>query len=657
MHYSTLPEALNARRSPERSVTYIEGEQNERVVTLDTIYRRALGLLYHLQQRGAAPGNEVILLLNSNEQFIDAFWACLLGKLIPVPVAAGLSDEHRFKFFRILNKLNNPLLCTDKKNADRLSAFAEANELGAELSSIAGKTLLLDRIEELSRDGEMHKTQPDDLAFIQFSSGSTSEPKGVALTHRNLLTNIYAIIERIALSESDRTLSWMPLTHDMGLIGFHLTPLLASAQHYIMPTEVFIRRPQLWLQKASDKKANVLCSPNFGYKHFLKAFEPRKARFDLAHVRTLFNGAEPISVALCEDFLRTTAQFGLRRNAMYPVYGLAEASLAVTFPEAGAEYRTITVARDAMKVGDAVQPLPAADKNGISFVCVGSPVKDCVVRIADNDGIALPDSVIGRIQIAGGNVTSGYYNDSGATQAAFAGEWLDTGDIGFVADRELTVTGRAKEIIFVNGQNYFPHDLEALLGKTAGIELGKAAVCGIRNDQAGSDEILVFVLFRDELEQFLPVAKSVRKNITEHAGLSISKVIPVRRIPKTTSGKIQRYLLAESFANGEFGETFARLQSLERQDSRQAGDQTAVQTMLHEICINTIAGKKIGLHDNIFELGTSSLALAQIYEQIEKHWPGKLEITDFFDYPTIAELAAYLEDKLEVRLKPHPIVS
>lgn len=652
MPYSTLPEALIDRRSPERSITYIESEQNERVVAFDTIYRRALGLLHHLQQLGAAPGNEVILLLNSNEQFIDAFWACLLGGLIPVPVGAGLSDEHRFKFFRILKKLNNPLLCTDKKNADKLSAFADANALAAQLGLIADKTLLLDTIEELSRDGKTHKAQPDDLAFIQFSSGSTSEPKGIALTHRNLLTNIYAIIERIALSESDRTLSWMPLTHDMGLIGFHLTPLIACAQHYIIPTEVFIRRPQLWLQKASDKKANVLCSPNFGYKHFLKAFDPRKARFDLAHVRTLFNGAEPISVGLCEEFLRTTAQFGLRRNAMYPVYGLAEASLAVTFPECGADYQTVTVTRDAMKVGDAVQPVLATDENGISFVRVGSPVSDCRMRIADDDGNALRDHVIGRIQIAGGNVTRGYYNDRGATQAAFAGEWLDTGDLGFVQGRELTVTGRAKEIIFANGQNYFPHDLEAMLSGTAHIELGKAAVCAIRNESAGSDEILVFVLFRDEIEQFLPVAKSVRKSITEHAGLSISKVIPVRRIPKTTSGKMQRYLLAESYENGEFDETLATLRSMERPDSRQAGDQTAVQATLLEICANTITtGNKIGLHDNIFELGTSSLALAQIYEQIDKYWPGKLEITDFFDYPTIAELAAHLEGKLE----PSPI--
>ncbi len=647
MLYSTLPAALSDRRSAERSVTYIEGEQSERVVTLDTIHRRALGLLCHLQQFGAAPGNEVILVVGSNEQFIDAFWACLLGGLIPVPVAAGLSDEHRFKFFRILKKLDNPFLCTDKKNADKLSAFAEANNLSAQLGMIADKMLLLDRIEELSRDGEVHRAQPDDIAFVQFSSGSTSEPKGVALTHRNLLTNIYAIIERIELAETDRTLSWMPLTHDMGLIGFHLTPLIACAQHYIMPTEVFVRRPQLWLQKASDKKANVLCSPNFGYKHFLKGFEPGKVRFDLSHVRTLFNGAEPISVTLCEDFLRTTAQFGLHRNAMYPVYGLAEASLAVTFPESGVEYRTVTVTRDAMKMGDAVQTVAATDPNGTSFACVGSTVRNCRMRIADGEGNSLPDYVIGRIQIAGGNVTSGYYNDSSATQAAFVGEWLDTGDLGFIVNKELTVTGRVKEIIFANGQNYFPHDLEALLGGAANIELGKAAVCGIRNEEAGSDEILVFVLFRENFDQFLPVARSVRKTIAEHAGLSISKVIPVRRIPKTTSGKIQRYLLTESYANGEFDEALVKLQLLERSDSRQAGEQTAVQTTLHEICANHITGNKIGLHDNIFERGTSSLALAQIYEQIDKYWPGKLEITDFFDYPTIAELAAYLENKLE----------
>lgn len=644
---ATLTQALTERRPKERSITYIEGAQNERIIAIDTIYQRALGLLYHLQQLGAAPGDEVLLLLTSNEQFVDAFWACQFGGMIPVPVAPGLSDEHRFKLFRILGKLAKPFLCTDRKNSEKLTMFADANELRANFSPLRNRSLVIDRIEEFPQDGKIHAARPDDIALVQFSSGSTSAPKGVALTHRNLLTNIAAIIERIALCERDTTLSWMPLTHDMGLIGFHLTPLFACAHHCLLATEVFVRRPQLWLTKSSDKKANVLCSPNFGYKHFLKAFDPGKTGLDLSHVRIVFNGAEPISVSLCEEFLTALAPQGLKRSAMYPVYGLAEASLAVSFPAPGADYETVTVARNALKVGDPVRCLDAKDPAGLSFACVGSPVRNCQVRIGDGDGAVLGDDVIGHIQIAGDNVTRGYYNDEVANRAAFDGEWLDTGDLGFTIAGELIVTGRAKEILFVNGQNYFPHDLEALLESAADIELGKAVVWGAREPDAATDDVLVFVLFRDDLERFIPIARNVTKAIAERTGLVVAHVIPVRRIPKTTSGKIQRFVLGESYSNGEFDEAMAKLRSMRA--TRGGEGNTELRASLQEICAAYISGNKIGVHDNIFEIGTSSLTLAQIYEQIEKRWPGKLEITDFFDFPTIAELANYLDSKLAPR--------
>jgi acyl-CoA synthetase (AMP-forming)/AMP-acid ligase II len=250
MKFATLNDALIERRSSARSLHYIEGENNERALPFGELHSRALGLLHHFQACGATPGSEMILLLDSNAQFVDVFWACILGNLIAVPLAPGATDEHKLKFFRVLDKLKQPHLCTDGKIHARLAAFAAGTPMETALARMKSKTVFIDRIDDISRPGKPHAAVPDDIAFVQYSSGSTSEPKGVALTHRNLLTNIAAIAQGIKLTETDSGLSWMPLTHDMGLIGFHLTPFVMNVTHHLMSTAAFVRRPQLWLAHA-----------------------------------------------------------------------------------------------------------------------------------------------------------------------------------------------------------------------------------------------------------------------------------------------------------------------------------------------------------------------------------------------------------------------
>ncbi|MDB5808643.1 MAG: AMP-dependent synthetase [Betaproteobacteria bacterium] len=648
MKFATLNDALIERRSSARSIHYIEGEDNERAVRFADLHSRALGLLHHFQACGAKPGDELILLVDNNAQFIDAFWACVLGNLIAVPLAAGTTDEHKLKFFRVLDKLKAPHLCTDGKIHARLATFAARTAAESALERLKPKTIFIDRIEDISHPGHPHAAMPDDIAFVQYSSGSTSEPKGVALTHRNLLTNIAAIAQGIKLSGEDIGLSWMPLTHDMGLIGFHLTPLVMDVTHHLMPTAVFVRRPQLWLLKASEKKATVLCSPNFGYRHFLKTFKAEKAALDLKSVRILFNGAEPISVAICEEFLTTLVPFGLARSSMFPVYGLAEASLAATFPMHGNGYSTISVRRDTLAVGSKTEPLSASDPHANTLVLVGQPVAGCELRIADEKRLEMPSGTVGHVLIRGDNVTRGYYRDSASTAAAISdGGWLDTGDLGFCSSDGLAITGRAKEILFVSGQNYYPQDLEAVVEKHAGIELGKAALCGVRPDNAATDDVLAFILYRGELTEFLPTVKAVRKAVNEHIGIVVSHVIPISKMPKTTSGKIQRYLLADAYQKGEFSNVVAQLHDLTVHAAAAAPEaHNEIERNLKEICNSFLTDRPVGVHDNIFELGTSSLTLAQIYQRIEVIYPGQLEVTDFFDYPTIAELAKYLQSRL-----------
>lgn len=647
--FSTLGDVLAARRESKHAVNFIDGENMGHRLLYGDLYRRAIGLLHHLQKTGVRAGDEMIVIVDRNEQFIDAFWAGVLGNIILIPVAPGTTDEHRSKFFRILARLCQPGLCTDSAILARLSAYAATNGLSDAIERLRPATLLLDRIEDISTPGKIYPANADDIAFVQYSSGSTSEPKGVALTHRNLLTNIGAIKNGIQLGATDITLSWMPLTHDMGMIGFHLTPLFCDAEHYLLPTALFVRRPQLWLAEASTRRASVLCSPNFGYRHYLKTFKAENATaLDLAHVRILFNGAEPISPALCDEFVAAMLPFGLKPSAMFPVYGLAEASLAVTFPPPETDYRTISVNRRALTPGTTVERIANDNPQAVTLAVVGHPVEHCGVRIADAEDRELPAMTVGHILIRGENVTKGYYRDETSTVAAISAGWLNTGDLGFMSADGLVITGRAKDIIFVSGQNYYPHDIEAVLEQQAGIGLGKVAVCGVRSGNDAADEVLAFVLHRGDAGEFLPVASTVRKTVNALIGIPLDHVIPIARLPKTTSGKIQRFKLADAYLQGEFTETLEKLRGL----SQPAGSAEeiangTIERELKEICNDLLKDKAIGLNDNIFELGTSSLALAQIYERIEAIYPGQLEVTDFFDYPTIAELAKYLESRLK----------
>ena len=297
-------------------------------------------------------------------------------------------------------------LATERKAFDRLKTYALANGHAASLSRLDGHVVFMDEITDIAKPGTHHIATPDDVAFVQYSSGSTSEPKGVVLTHRNLMANIDAIGAGIGAQPQDSSLSWMPLTHDMGLIGFHLVPLAAAAEHWLMPTALFVRRPGLWLGKASEHRVTVTCSPNFGYMHYLKSHDPTKAAaLDLSAIRVIFNGAEPIAADLCRQFTEALAPAHLSPNVMFPVYGLAEASLAVTFPEVGAPLATVSLARDSLGPGVEVRPVASATDDAVELVCVGKPVLHCEVRIADLSGVAAAPGTVGRILIRGANVS------------------------------------------------------------------------------------------------------------------------------------------------------------------------------------------------------------------------------------------------------------
>jgi acyl-CoA synthetase (AMP-forming)/AMP-acid ligase II len=644
MPLSTLTHALAAAAATSRGINYIAGEANERRVPYARLRERAVGVLGHLQRAGASPESETIILVDGLEPFVDAFWGCVLGRIVAVPLAPGNADEHKAKFFRVLDRLRSPTLATERKVFDRLKAYALANDLAPALSRLDRHVVFMDEITDIAKPGTQHDAAPEDIALVQYSSGSTSEPKGVVLTHRNLMANLDAIGTGIGATPDDSSLSWMPLTHDMGLIGFHLAPMVTCAEHWLMPTALFVRRPGLWMGKTSEHKVTITCSPNFGYMHFLKSHDAAKsAALDLSAVRVIFNGAEPIAADLCRQFIDAMAPARLPPNVMFPVYGLAEASLAVTFPQVGAPLSTMSLARGYLGPGDVIRPAAIGTDDAVELVGVGKPVKHCEVRVADSSGIATLPGTIGRVLIRGENVSAGYYGDDALTQSSRTPDgWFDTGDLGTIHEGELVITGRIKEILFVAGQNHFPQDIELVLAQYAGIELGRAAAAGVRAAHAATDDVLVFLLTKDDdAGAFAAQARN------ERTGIPVSAVIPVRQFPKTTSGKIQRYSLARDFEDGRFADVLAKLQLQESgMPLLDAATDTGVEATLLAICQAALPARKLAPDDNLFELGTGSLTLAQIYEKVEAAYPGRLEVTDFFEYPTVRAMAGYLSAKI-----------
>ena len=646
--FDSLTAILCEASKQDRKIRFIDGDKDESIVTFADLWQRAMRLLGALQRRGMKPADELVIFTKSNESFVTAFWAAILGRIVPVPVAVGISDEHKLKLFRILTQLQRATLFTEPELLERLTRFANDRKLPDLQTELREKVVLESETSTETAAGEVFKAAPDDTAFIQYSSGSTSDPKGVCLTHGNLTANIRAIVEGAGWTDQDRSLSWMPLTHDMGLIGFHLSVLAAHMDHAVMDTGLFVRRPLLWMTKAGDLAATQLCSPNFGFKHFLNMLARKGlGGTDLSAVRLIMNGAEPISYDLCEEFLDALAPFGLQRSTMFPVYGLAEATVAVSLPPPGSEYSRIVANRHSLRVGAPYEPAQPGDSDAVSFVKVGQAVRDCQIRITDDADRTLPSGVVGNIEVRGRNVTKGFYDGSESANRLFAPDgWLRTGDIGVMVENTLVITGRSKDIIIVNGQNYYPHDIEEVVAGIERLESGKIVVCGVSQGKTQTEELLVFLLYRQELESFLPLAEAVRTRVGTRIGLEVDHVIPVARIPKTTSGKIQRAHLASAYTDGEFDAVLSQLEHSAAEDARGpvagAGEEVRLISELEEICREFAKDRVIRPDDNLFEVGVSSLTLTEIVLAIDEKYPGKVDISDLFDYPTIRQLADFL---------------
>lgn len=387
------------------------------------------------------------------------------------------------------------------------------------------------------------KLAPDDLAMVQFSSGSTAAPKGVALTHRNLSAGLSAIIRGSGLGPDDLLMQWLPLFHDMGLIGL-LAGLTAGMSAVVYPPTAFIRDPGGWLVEFSKRRATVTTGPSFGYRYMLEnVTEEQLAELDLSRWRVAYNGAEPVDPLTVDRFIARFGPVGFATTTMFPVYGLAEATLAVTFPRLDEAPHFENIDRQVLRDEGRAQRVDASHDNAWRLCGLGRPVPGVAIQIANGDGSVMPDGRTGEVCISGAPISARYFADEAATDASRRGEWFRTGDIGFVLDGRLFITGRHKNMIIIHGANYHPEDAEAIVRAIDGVHRGR---CGAVAAPTTERMIIVAETLRDP-DHRPALAQHILAQVRAGLGIDAIDVCLVDRgtIPLTTSGKVRRDALVE----------------------------------------------------------------------------------------------------------------
>jgi len=626
-------------------IVFVRDKRQENRYSYQTLAAHARRRLGALRGLGLKRGDPVMLMFRESHDFVVSFWAAVLGGMIPAPLAypAALNEDNAvlLKLKAVWEQMDRPLILADDLLAERQA------ELQAALGDVRFRVVAVSSLAESAALAEPDLAGTGDLAFVQYSSGSTGNPKGIMLTHANLLTNLEGIVSGAEMDDKDAFLSWMPYHHDMGLIGFHLTPIALGIEQINLTPFTFVRDPGLWLEKIHEHRATITGSPNFGYRHLLSKLKPEQVgRWDLSCLRLIFNGAEPISAMVVEEFMAALAPCGLKPEAMYPVFGMAEACLAVSFPPVGTLPRLHWLERKALAGKQAVSVPPGA-AGALAMMDEGYPVPGCGVRIVDGEDRVLNEGEVGHVHIAGANVTTGYYRNPEATAANIRDGWLDTGDLGFILDGRLCLSGRSKDIIFINGQNFYAHDLEAQADKVAGVESGKTAACGWQDSESGEERTALFVALRkpdDAAGQ--SVLKAVWQSINESLGVTLDYVVPVKTIPKTTSGKTQRYKLLEELLAGVYagqaktGDELAGVTASKAEESQEQDMLELVRAVWAEVL--GLPAARIGVEQSYRALGGTSLKAVQILGSLEDRLGRGLDHELLLRCQTVRQMADWL---------------
>lgn len=552
MKHRTIVDALvaQARERPGHSAfTVLDEDGKTTRLPYDELLERSLGVATQLRERGLRRGDRLLICLPTSEQLLAVIWGVMLAGGVCVPVypptpAHGLG---RWKEqVDVMARITQPCGAVVAAEARvHMAAVLEART--EDLFTVTPAEL------QGGSAGEPEVIDPADLAFIQFTSGTTRQPRGVSITHAALMANVRALVAGLELEPADVSVSWLPPYHDMGLVGHVFTPVERGAHQVLMPPARFLLRPVRWLRLISDLQATQTTAPNSAYSMCVRRV-PRQARagLQLDSVRSALNGAELVQVETHESFCEAYGPSGFPPQALRPVYGLAEATLAVSLgPLAGARYDWVN-RRVLAGAGEAV---PARRDSGEAqaFACVGAALPGHELQIMRGEDRPCEEREVGEIWFRGPSVMQGYFNNPQATREVLRDGWLRTGDLGYLADGLLYVTGRRKELIIKGGRNYLPADIEAVCMDEPRLRAGRAVAFGLPNRQTGTEDLVMVAEVREAAAaKDRSLAQRITAAVVERTGVRPDRVELVEPglLPKTTSGKLQRSRVRAAYETG-----------------------------------------------------------------------------------------------------------
>ena len=542
----TLPDIL-ARASEtcgNRGLIFVD--EDEQRFTWEEIEAQAQRVAAGFQARDGEPGDRVAIVCQGLRPLVTSFFGAVLAGLHPSILPTPIS-RHRLQGY-----LQHVVSIVRVAEPKFVVVDEEVELVGKPLvkeANLENKALVIRHDELIDSSGrfDLHEAAPDEIAVIQFTSGSTSSPRGVVLPHRCVAANVQAIVERLEVAPHDVGGGWLPMYHDMGLIGNLLGAAARSIDLVLTTPFNFLRRPRRWLDVMERHNVSITAGPNVSYRHLLERGDiPGR---DLGKWRVAIIGAEPVDPELLTAFTEAFGPAGFPKTGFMPAYGLAEVGLMATGVRAQEEYEIVEVDRLALEGEGVARPVNEAS-NCARIVSCGAPVRETSVRIVDDHGELVPDSCIGEISIAGSSVMREYFNDPVATADTLHGEWLMTGDLGYMKDQQLFVTGRKKELIIFGGRNYYPQDIERVVHGLELVRSGSVVAFGTKN---GHDEGIVIVAAPRDPQNSESIGARVRAVVSESLNLPVLDVVLLEsgRIPRTTSGKLCRGRCRDLYEGGE----------------------------------------------------------------------------------------------------------
>ncbi|MFL0809494.1 MAG: amino acid adenylation domain-containing protein [Agarilytica sp.] len=559
----TLVEALQntALHFPDKGITFVLANNECKFLSYSALSTEAQAALYGLQQKGLKQGDAVILQLENTYAHLVSFWACVLGGFRPVTVAIAPSYSQKNgvadKLFNIWTLLDSPLVLTNESLEKSLGGMPELYEMFnfqlATFESLICKGEL----------GDIYPAKPEDVVFYQLTSGSTGVPKCIQETHRGIISHILGSSKYCNYSTDDRSMNWLPMDHVVPILTFHLKDTFLGIDQLEVATSLVLHDPLLWLDLIEEFSITHSWSPNFGYKLVAEALSEDNSRSrNLSSIKILMNAGEQVTLPVVKKFLALVAPFGVSEQVMQPSFGMAEACTCMTYQNGFSAETGVRYFKKSSLQSDLVET-NAQDKSGIGFIDLGGTIPGVEIRIADENNTLIREGQIGRFQIRGSVITPGYYLNDEANKAAFVGDgWFDSGDLGFILDGRLTLTGRAKETIIVNGANFYCYEIEDVVNSVDGVIPTFSAAVSVDDEESGTENLLIFFCPEEAGAVSADTISRIKGEVTRALGVSPAYVIPIdtKAFPKTTSGKIQRVQLKKALLAGEYA---ARLREID----------------------------------------------------------------------------------------------